>query len=109
VKGDSECGKTKLLKTLAAGLIARHGADELDFAVMDPRRTQRFVITDEDSCGYAYNARMCARLEAGVTTELDRRPPDENAPLAALEAGSRRRGPRIEVLDDVSDVLTTTV
>ncbi|MED7947985.1 type VII secretion protein EccCa [Streptomyces sp. BE303] len=107
VMGDSECGKTNLLKTLAAGLIERHGADELVFAVMDPRRSLRGVIPEEYSGGYAYNARMCAGLAAGVSTELERRLPDENAPLDALEAGSWGGGPRIVVLVDDYDVLTT--
>ncbi|MDH6109231.1 S-DNA-T family DNA segregation ATPase FtsK/SpoIIIE [Kitasatospora sp. MAP12-15] len=108
VMGDSECGKSNLLKTIAGGLIERHGDDELVFAVMDPRRSLRGVIPEEYNGGYAYNARMCAGLAAAVCGELERRLPDENAPLEDLEPGRwRGGGPRIVVLVDDYDVLTT--
>ncbi|MGW2255874.1 type VII secretion protein EccCa [Kitasatospora sp. NPDC001660] len=108
VMGDSECGKSNLLKTIAAGLIERHGDDEIVFAVMDPRRSLRGVIPEEYNGGYAYNARMCAGLAAAVSNELEQRLPDENAPLDDLEPGHwRGGGPRIVVLVDDYDVLTT--
>ncbi|MFF3067484.1 type VII secretion protein EccCa [Kitasatospora sp. NPDC057936] len=108
VLGDSECGKSNLLKTVAGGLIERHGEDEIVFAVMDPRRSLRGVIPEEYNGGYAYNARMCAGLAAAVAGELEKRLPDENAPLEDLEPGRwRGGGPRIVVLVDDYDVLTT--
>lgn len=105
--GDSECGKTNLLKTIAGGLIERYGEDELVFAIMDPRRGLRGAIPEEFNGGYAYNAKMCAGLSAGIATELERRLPDDSAPLEALEPGSWGGGPRIVVLVDDYDVLTT--
>ena len=107
VMGDSECGKTNLLKTVAGGLIERYGEDELVFAIMDPRRGLRGVIPEEFNGGYAYNAKMCAGLSAGIATELERRLPDDSAPMEALEPGSWGSGPRIVVLVDDYDVLTT--
>ncbi|MCY0956907.1 type VII secretion protein EccCa [Streptomyces sp. H27-H5] len=107
VMGDSECGKTNLLKTIAAGLIERYGEQELVFAIMDPRRALRGAIPEEFNGGYAYNAKMCAGLAAGIATELERRMPDDSAPLDDLEPGSWGGGPRIVVLVDDYDVLTT--
>ncbi|WP_149181780.1 type VII secretion protein EccCa [Streptomyces sp. TRM49041] len=107
VLGDSECGKTNLLKTVAAGLIERYGEDDLVFAVMDPRRGLRGVIPEEFLGGYAYNAKLCAGLSAGIATELEKRLPDETASLDELEPGSWGSGPRIVVLVDDYDVLTT--
>ncbi|MER5868291.1 type VII secretion protein EccCa [Streptomyces sp. NPDC002044] len=107
VMGDSECGKTNLLKTIAAGLIDRYGEEELVFAIMDPRRSLRGVVPEEFNGGYAYNGKMCAGLAAGIAGELERRLPDDSAPLEDLEPGSWGGGPRIVVLVDDYDVLTT--
>ncbi len=107
VLGDSECGKTSLLRTVARGLMERYGEDDLVFAVMDPRRGLRGLIPEEFLGGYAYNGKLCAGLSAGIATELEKRLPDESAPLDALEPGSWGSGPRIVVLVDDYDVLTT--
>ncbi|MFE8008667.1 type VII secretion protein EccCa [Streptomyces sp. NPDC057418] len=107
VMGDSECGKTNLLRTVAHGLIDRYGEDELVFAVMDPRRSLRGAIPKEFNGGYAYNTRLCAGLSAGIATELEKRLPDENADIEDVEPGSWGGGPRIVVLVDDYDVLTT--
>ncbi|MDF6043967.1 type VII secretion protein EccCa [Streptomyces sp. JH14] len=107
IMGDSECGKTNLLKTIAGGLIERYSEDELVFAVMDPRRGLRGAIPEEFRGGYAYNAKMCAGLAAGIATELEKRLPDDSAGSEDLEPGSWGSGPRIVVLVDDYDVLTT--
>ncbi|MEU0162131.1 type VII secretion protein EccCa [Streptomyces sp. NPDC006261] len=107
VLGDSECGKTNLLRTVAHGLIDRYGEDELVFAVMDPRRSLRGAVPEEFNGGYAYNPKLCTGLSMGIATELEKRLPDENARLEDLEPGNWGRGPRIVVLVDDYDVLTT--
>ncbi|ANW20094.1 type VII secretion protein EccC [Streptomyces clavuligerus] len=107
IMGDSECGKTSLLRTLANGLVERYREEELVLAVMDPRRGLRGAVPEEFLGGYAYNTKLAAGLSAGIATELERRLPDESASLAALEPGSWGSGPRIVVLVDDYDVLTT--
>ncbi|MYW28178.1 type VII secretion protein EccCa [Streptomyces sp. SID2119] len=107
VLGDSECGKTNLLRTVAHGLIDRYGEDELVFAVMDPRRSLRGAVPEEFNGGYAYNPKLCMGLSTGIATELEKRLPDENARLEDLEPGNWGKGPRIVVLVDDYDVLTT--
>ncbi|AJE83331.1 FtsK/SpoIIIE family protein [Streptomyces albus] len=107
ILGDSECGKTNLLKAVAQGLIERYGEEELVFAVMDPRRGLRGAIPEEFRGGYAYNAKLCAALATGVAGQLEKRLPDESADNEALEPGSWGGGPRIVVLVDDYDVLTT--
>ncbi|MGW9303875.1 type VII secretion protein EccCa [Streptomyces cyaneofuscatus] len=107
VLGDSECGKTNLLRTVAHGLVDRYGEDELVFAVMDPRRSLRGVVPEDFNGGYAYNPKLCMGLSMGIATELEKRLPDENARLEDLEPGRWGKGPRIVVLVDDYDVLTT--
>ncbi|MGD3112451.1 type VII secretion protein EccCa [Streptomyces sp. YGL11-2] len=107
IMGDSECGKTNLLKTIASGLIERYSEDELVFAVMDPRRSLRGAVPEEFNGGYAYNAKLCAGLAHGIADVLGKRLPDDSARLEDLEPGSWGGGPRIVVLVDDYDVLTT--
>ncbi|MEV8539013.1 type VII secretion protein EccCa [Streptomyces sp. NPDC051572] len=107
IMGDSECGKTNLLRAVAEGLIERYSEDELVFGVMDPRRGLRGAVPEEYRGGYAYNAKLCAGLSAGIATELEKRLPDESADGADLEPGSWGSGPRIVILVDDYDVLTT--
>ncbi|GAA0499484.1 type VII secretion protein EccCa [Streptomyces olivaceiscleroticus] len=107
ILGDSECGKTNLLKTVANGLIERYGEEELVFAVMDPRRGLRGAIPEEFRGGYAYNPKMCAGLAHGVAGQLEKRLPGDGTDVEDLEPGSWGGGPRIVVLVDDYDVLTT--
>ncbi|GAB3439188.1 type VII secretion protein EccC [Streptomonospora sediminis] len=105
VLGDSECGKTNLLRLVAEGLMARYTSGQVVFAVMDPRRTLRNVIPEEYLGGYASNARVCAGLAGGVAKELEGRMPDD-AESDPAESGPAS-GPRIVVLVDDYDLLTT--
>lgn len=74
---------------------------------MDPRRSLRGAIPEEFNGGYAYNTKMCTGLSHGIATELAKRLPDDGARLEDLEPGSWGSGPRIVVLVDDYDVLTT--
>ncbi|MEU9581335.1 type VII secretion protein EccCa [Streptomyces chilikensis] len=106
VMGDSECGKTNLLKVVVQGLVERHGEDELVFGVFDPRRGLRGAVPEEYRGGYAYNSKLAAGLAAGIAAELEKRLPDEGTDGEDLEPGSFS-GPRIVILVDDYDVLTT--
>ncbi|MFE9723669.1 type VII secretion protein EccCa [Streptomyces sp. NPDC005794] len=105
ILGDSECGKTTLLRTVVRGLIDRYSEDELLFAVVDPKQGLRGVIPEEFDGGYAHNARLCEGLAAGIAIELEKRLPDDSTPPEDLEPGNWGAGPRIVVLVDDYDVL----
>jgi S-DNA-T family DNA segregation ATPase FtsK/SpoIIIE len=107
VLGDGECGKTNLLRLIARGLVERYPPEQLVFAVMDPRRGLRNAVPEDYVGGYASNAKVCAGLARGVAGELQGRLPDEVSDQRSLPEGAWFSGPRIVVLADDYDVLTT--
>ncbi|WP_369216388.1 type VII secretion protein EccCa [Streptomyces flavofungini] len=106
VLGDNECGKTNLLRLIAGQLIDRHGEKDLVFGVFDPRRGLRGVVPEPYRGGYAHNAKLAAGLAAGIAGELEKRLPETADPDAAVD-GPAFTGPRIVILVDDYDILTT--
>ncbi|OIK01046.1 type VII secretion protein EccC [Streptomyces sp. MUSC 14] len=105
VLGDSECGKTNLLKLISHSLIDRYDKDQLVFGVFDPRRGLRGVIPEPYRGGYAHNAALSHALATGITTELAKRLPETADPDALTDEPSFT-GPRIVILVDDYDILT---
>ncbi|MER6161035.1 type VII secretion protein EccCa [Streptomyces sp. NPDC001868] len=106
ILGDNECGKTNLLKLVAAQLVERYSDEELVFGVFDPRRGLRGVIPEPYRGGYAHNAKLAAGLATGIASELEKRMP-ESADPDALTDEPAFKGPRIVILVDDYDILTT--
>ncbi|MFF6995169.1 type VII secretion protein EccCa [Streptomyces sp. NPDC008313] len=106
VLGDNECGKTNLLKLIARQLVARHSDEELVFGVFDPRRGLRGVVPEAYRGGYAHNAKLAAALSGGIAAELEKRLPETADPDAVTDEPSFT-GPRIVILVDDYDILTT--
>ncbi|MFF4159437.1 type VII secretion protein EccCa [Streptomyces sp. NPDC001678] len=107
ILGDSECGKTNLLRLVTQGLMERYSDEEIVFAVMDPRRGLRKLVPEEYRGGYAHNSRLCGALATGIAAELEKRMPDDLAAQDALASGTWYSGPRIVILIDDYDILTT--
>ncbi|MBF0722579.1 type VII secretion protein EccCa [Sanguibacter inulinus] len=98
VLGDSRCGKTTLLRTIAKGLIERFSSDELAIAVVDPRGNVPDVVEDDYLAAHAKNATQARGLAESIASELEQRPgrsPEERA-----------REPRIVVLIDDYDIVS---
>ncbi|KUL23252.1 type VII secretion protein EccCb [Streptomyces regalis] len=107
ILGDNECGKTNLLKLIAAQLVERYGDKELVFGIYDPRRGLRGTIPEPYRGGYAHNAKLAAALSTGIATELAKRLPDTADPDTPITAEPAVTGPRIVILIDDYDILTT--
>ncbi|GAA3498220.1 type VII secretion protein EccC [Streptomyces prasinosporus] len=107
VLGDNECGKTNLLKLIVAGLVERYSDDELVFGVFDPRRGLRGIVPEPYRGGYAHNAALAAALSTGIAAELQKRLPEIADPDAPETGEPSFRGPRIVILVDDYDILTT--
>ncbi|MFJ7334553.1 type VII secretion protein EccCa [Streptomyces sp. NPDC101116] len=107
ILGDNECGKTNLLKHIATQLVERYGDKELVFGVYDPRRGLRGVVPEPYRGGYAHNAKLAGALSTGIAAELEKRLPDTADPDAPTTDGPAFTGPRIVILVDDYDILTT--
>ncbi|MDO0937151.1 type VII secretion protein EccCa [Streptomyces sp. DG2A-72] len=107
ILGDNECGKTNLLKLIASQLVQRHSDKELVFGVFDPRRGLRGVIPEPYRGGYVHNAKLAAALSTGIATELEKRLPETTDPDAPETGEPAFTGPRIVILIDDYDILTT--
>jgi len=97
VFGDTKCGKTSLLRTVAAGLMERFTPDELAIAVIDIRGHVPSMIHDDYLAAHARNAQQARGLAQSIAGELELRPtrsPEEQA-----------RSPRIVVLVDDYDIV----
>ncbi|MGW0737012.1 type VII secretion protein EccCa [Streptomyces sp. NPDC002851] len=107
ILGDDECGKTNLLKLVVDQLTARYTDEELVFGVFDPRRGLRGLVPEPYRGGYAYNIKLANALATGIATELDKRMPDESVNHDTLTSLTTFSGPRIVILIDDYDILTT--
>ncbi|TGA88453.1 type VII secretion protein EccCa, partial [Streptomyces sp. MZ04] len=106
VLGDNECGKTNLLKLITRQLIDRHSDKDLVFGVFDPRRGLRGIVPEPYRGGYAHNTKLATALAGGIASELEKRLP-ETADPDAITDGPAFTGPRIVILVDDYDILTT--
>jgi S-DNA-T family DNA segregation ATPase FtsK/SpoIIIE len=94
VLGDPESGKSSLLALVARGLIARHTADELVIALMEPRGRLAASVPNDYLGGHAATGPRARELAAAVAVELDKRQSDGTP------------GPRIVVVADDLDILS---
>ncbi|MFC7935109.1 type VII secretion protein EccCa [Streptomyces sp. NPDC057387] len=107
ILGDNECGKTNLLKLIVGRLVELHSDKDLVFGVYDPRRGLRGAIPEPYRGGYAHNAKLAAALSTGIAAELDKRLPETADPDALPGNEPAFTGPRIVILVDDYDILTT--
>ncbi len=107
ILGDNECGKTNLLKLIATQLVERYTDKELVFGIYDPRRGLRGTVPEPYRGGYAHNAKLAAALSTGIATELEKRLPETADPDTPPTTDPTFTGPRIVILIDDYDILTT--
>lgn len=105
VLGDAGSGRSTLLRTLVAGLVARHGPDDLVIALYDVRGSLSGVCPEDYLGGRASSVTAAASLSAAIATELEKR---SGAPGAGPAGRSDAvPGPRIVVVVDDEDILVS--
>lgn len=107
VFGDSESGKTTLLRSIVADLTSRYTDHELVFAVLDVRRTLLDVVPEDYLGGYAGTAQVATGTAAVVAQELTNRLPPDDVTAAQLRSRSWWKGPEIVVLVDDYDLVAS--
>jgi S-DNA-T family DNA segregation ATPase FtsK/SpoIIIE len=103
VFGDSQSGKSSLLRGLGRGLIAAHSPEELQLVVIDVRRSLIDLAHDPHVLAYAASppaAQAAAERLRAIAGE--RMAPADASPLA----GPTWEGPRYVVLFDDYDLVT---
>lgn len=107
VFGDSESGKTNLLRTIIDNLVSKYTDDEVVFAVFDVRRSLLGVVPEAYLGGYVGTTGIAEPTAAAVAGEIAKRMPPDDVTAQQLRERSWWSGPEIVVLVDDYDLLST--
>jgi S-DNA-T family DNA segregation ATPase FtsK/SpoIIIE len=109
ILGDTECGKTSLLRTWMRGIERHYKPEEVSFAIIDSRKTLLDFADSRHLVTYAYNSEtLTACVGATKATLKTRVTTDKNAPLASLLTTKRWTGRHLFLFIDDYDSLGTT-
>jgi len=104
--GDSECGKSMLLRSLAESIIRRFTPEQARIVVVDYRRSLLGAVTTEHLIGYGTAAENAAPLLESVASYMDKRRPGADVTPEQLRDRSWWTGPECFVLVDDYDLVT---
>ncbi|OBG99300.1 type VII secretion protein EccCa [Mycobacterium sp. E3247] len=102
---DSECGKTGLLRNIAAGVMENATPDQAKIIVVDFRRSLLGVVDDAYLGGYASAPQSCTELMTALAGALKDRLPPADITQQQLKDRSWWSGPELFVLVDDYDLL----
>lgn len=105
VFGDSECGKTGLLRTVATGLIANATPEECQLVVVDFRRTLLGAVDSDYLSAYATAPQSCGEAMTKLAQLLATRLPPGDVTQQQLRDRSWWQGPDMYVLIDDYDLI----
>ncbi|MCP9271567.1 type VII secretion protein EccCa [Mycolicibacterium arenosum] len=103
--GDSECGKTSLLRNIAAGVMENATPQECKIVLVDFQRSLLGSVADEYLGGYATAAPSCTELMTALAASLKERLPPADVTPAQLKERSWWNGPDIYLLIDDYDLI----
>jgi S-DNA-T family DNA segregation ATPase FtsK/SpoIIIE len=105
VFGDSECGKTSLLRNIAAGVMENSTPQECKIVLVDFQRSLLGSVADEYLGGYATAVPSCTELMTALAASLKERLPPADVTPAQLKERSWWSGPEIYLLVDDYDLI----
>ena len=103
--GEAECGKTSLLRNIAAGLMENATPEDAKIVLVDYRRSMLGVVANEYLGGYATASQSCGELMAALNETLKDRLPPSDITQQQLKERSWWSGPDIFVMVDDYDLI----
>jgi DNA segregation ATPase FtsK/SpoIIIE, S-DNA-T family len=107
VFGETEAGKTTVLRTLLAGLIARLTPQDARVLVLDYRRGLLDAVDSRFLVGFANSAPTAAQMVRDTTEAMVQRLPGPDVTSEQLRTRSWWRGPELYLVVDDYDLLVT--
>jgi S-DNA-T family DNA segregation ATPase FtsK/SpoIIIE len=100
VIGDSESGKTNLLRLIARSVAARYTPEEARILLVDYRRTLAGTVPEEHLLGQAMSSDALKDLLSGVAPAIAQRVPGTDISPSRMRLADWWQGPRLFVLVD---------
>lgn len=107
VYGDSECGKSNLLRVIAASLMHRFTPERAKIMLVDYRRSLLGVVPKEYEVGYGTAAEHTTALMEALSRKLHERRPGPDVTAEQLRTRSWWTGAECFVLIDDYDLVAT--
>jgi len=106
--GDTECGKSNLLRLISDGIAARYTPDEARLIFIDYRRSLLDAAGTEHNIGYAASSAAAGPLLNDVREALTKRLPPPDLTADQLRSRSWWSGSDLFVLIDDYDIVATS-
>jgi S-DNA-T family DNA segregation ATPase FtsK/SpoIIIE len=110
IMGDTECGKTSLLRAWLRGLELRYAPEQVRFGIIDLRKTLLDMAESPNLFAYAYTPQMAKTCVERLKQELEaRRSSDTEVSIQALRNPKSWTGPHYFLfVDDYESVISPT-
>lgn len=108
VFGDSECGKTTLLRSICEGIMASNSPGNAKLIVGDPRRTLLGVVEGGHQAGYTYNSERLTVMMQDLAGYLQSRMPPPDSTAQQIRERAWLTGPEIYVVIDDYDLVVSS-
>jgi ESX secretion system protein EccC len=106
VLGDTECGKSNLLRLIAEGIVTRYPPERARLIVIDYRRSLLDAADTEHRIGYAASSAAAGSLLADAHAALVKRLPSADLTADQLRARSWWKGSDLFLVLDDYDLVT---
>ncbi|MGV8875026.1 MAG: type VII secretion protein EccCa [Rhodococcus sp. (in: high G+C Gram-positive bacteria)] len=108
VFGDSECGKTSLLRGICRSLVEANSSDRVKIIVADYRRTLLGTVDSEHLAGYAASQAALTAMIVDLAGRMSDRMPSSDVTQQQLRERSWWDGPEVFVVVDDYDLVATS-